>query len=71
VTEVDPTGAGDCFCGTFLACLALGVPVEQALVRANAAGAMAVLRRGPMEGDSPKEELDRYIAERSARSQPR
>jgi fructokinase len=66
VTEVDPTGAGDCFCGTFLACLVRGLAVEQALVRANAAGAMAVLRRGPMEGNSSKEELDCFIAGRSA-----
>jgi fructokinase len=66
VTEIDPTGAGDCFCGTFLACLALGAPVDQALLRANAAGALAVLRRGPMEGNSSKGDLDSFIAERSA-----
>jgi fructokinase len=66
VTEVDPTGAGDCFCGTFLASLVRGLPVEQALVRANAAGAMAVLKRGPMEGNSSREELDSFIAARSA-----
>jgi len=66
VTEIDPTGAGDCFCGTFLACRALGAPVEQALVRANAAGALAVLRRGPMEGNSSRSGLDSFIAERSA-----
>jgi len=66
VTEIDPTGAGDCFCGTFLACLVLGLPVEQALVRANAAGALAVLRRGPMEGNSSKTDLDSFIAGRSA-----
>lgn len=63
VTEIDPTGAGDCFCGTLLACLVAGLPVEQTLMRANAAGAMAVLKRGPMEGNSSKEELDRFIAE--------
>jgi fructokinase len=66
VTEIDPTGAGDCFCGTFLACTVRSVPVEQALVRANAAGAVAVLRRGPMEGNSSKSELDNFIAARSA-----
>jgi fructokinase len=66
VAEVDPTGAGDCFCGTFLACLVRGLPVEQALLRANAAGAMAVLKRGPMEGNSSAEELDNFIAARSA-----
>jgi fructokinase len=66
VTEIDPTGAGDCFGGTFLACQVLGAPVEQALVRANAAGALAVLRRGPMEGNSSKSALDSFVAERSA-----
>ncbi len=69
VAEVDPTGAGDCFCGTLLACMVRGLPVEQAIVRSNAAGAMAVLRRGPMEGNSSMVELDRFIAERSASSQ--
>jgi len=70
VTEVDPTGAGDCFCGTFLACLVRRLPVAQALVRANAAGAMAVLKRGPMEGNSSREELDRFIAERAGSLPP-
>ena len=68
VAEVDPTGAGDCFCGTLLACLAQGLPVRQSLVRANAAGALAVLRRGPMEGNSSKNELDEFIAACSART---
>lgn len=66
VAEVDPTGAGDCFCGTLLASLVRGLPVQQALVRANAAGAMAVLKRGPMEGNSSKEQLDRFIAARAS-----
>ncbi len=66
VAEIDPTGAGDCFCGTFIACQALGTPLEQALLRANAAGALAVLRRGPMEGNSSKSDLDSFIAGRAA-----
>lgn len=70
VTEVDPTGAGDCFCGTFLASLVRGMSVQQALVRANAAGAMAVLKRGPMEGNSSKEQLDDFIAARSSSLPP-
>ena len=70
VVEVDPTGAGDCFCGTFLACRVRGLPVEQALVRANAAGAKAVLKRGPMEGNSTREELDQFIAARAAENSP-
>jgi sugar/nucleoside kinase (ribokinase family) len=49
VTEVDPTGAGDCFCGTFLGLLDTGHDVETALRHANAAGALHVTERGPME----------------------
>ncbi len=61
VTEVDPTGAGDCFCGTFVALLAQGVPLAEASHRANAAGAIAVTRRGPMEGNSSPAEIDAFL----------
>ena len=61
VTEVDPTGAGDCFGGTLIACLAQGVEIDRALKLANAAGAMAVTKRGPMEGNSTLSELDQFI----------
>jgi fructokinase len=59
--EVDPTGAGDCFGSTFLACLALDVPIERALRLANAAGALAVGRKGPMEGNSTMAELEAFL----------
>lgn len=59
--EIDPTGAGDCFGGTFVACLALDVPLERALRLANAAGALAVGRRGPMEGNSTMAELEAFL----------
>ncbi|MFO1046890.1 MAG: sugar kinase [Geminicoccaceae bacterium] len=59
--EVDPTGAGDCFGGTFVACLAQGVPVERAVRLANAAGALAVGKKGPMEGNSTMAELDSFL----------
>ncbi len=64
VDEVDPTGAGDCFGGTLVASLVAGVAVEVALRRANAAGAIAVTRRGPMEGNSNAAEIDRFLTER-------
>ena len=57
VRVVDPTGAGDCFCGTYLAALTAGLPLPGALARANAAGALAVTRLGPMEGNSGPEAL--------------
>jgi sugar/nucleoside kinase (ribokinase family) len=64
VTEVDPTGAGDCFGGAFVACRQLGMPPAEALQFANAAGAMAVTRRGPMEGASTFEQLREALGQR-------
>ncbi len=61
VEEVDPTGAGDCFGGAYVACRRLGVPVEQALLYANAAGARNVIFRGPMEGAGTRLQLDAFI----------
>jgi sugar/nucleoside kinase (ribokinase family) len=49
---VDPTGAGDCFCATFLARHAAGHGLADALAHATAAGALAVEALGPMEGNA-------------------
>jgi sugar/nucleoside kinase (ribokinase family) len=57
VEEIDPTGAGDCFGGTFLALYLEGMDAPQALRYANVAGAMAVTRRGPMSGNCSFEDL--------------
>jgi fructokinase len=62
VTEVDPTGAGDCFGGTLISCLAQGIDLERTLTLANAAGALAVTKRGPMEGNTTLSELEPFIA---------
>ncbi|PZO67352.1 MAG: sugar kinase [Paracoccus denitrificans] len=64
VTEVDPTGAGDTFGGTFLSLWLEGVVPDAALAMANAAGAHAVTRLGPMEGASTRAELDAMTSER-------
>lgn len=61
VEETDPTGAGDCFGGAFVACRRLGMTPEQALTYGNAAGARNVTFRGPMEGAGTREELDAFI----------
>ena len=58
VTVVDPTGAGDCFCATLVTLLAAGQPLAAALTRANAAGALAVQKLGPMEGNSCLADID-------------
>lgn len=62
VEEIDPTGAGDCFGGAYVACRRLGMEPEQALSYANAAGARNVTVRGPMEGAGTRAELDAFIA---------
>lgn len=65
VEEVDPTGAGDCFCGTFVALLAQGASLEEAGRQANAAGAIAVTRRGPMEGNSGPDEIAAFLRDQA------
>lgn len=57
VQEVDPTGAGDCFDGAFIAALACGKGLKEALQIANVAGALSVTRKGPMEGAAFKEDI--------------
>jgi sugar/nucleoside kinase (ribokinase family) len=64
VDVADPTGAGDCFCGTFVALLGSGSPFRQALEFANAAGALAVTRVGPMEGNSRLDDLSAFLEAR-------
>jgi sugar/nucleoside kinase (ribokinase family) len=61
VTVVDPTGAGDCFCATFVTLMAAGEPLPHALRRANAAGALAVTQLGPMEGNSTLPQIDAFL----------
>lgn len=46
VDAVDTTGAGDAFCGALAAAVANGVPLEGALVRASAAGAIVAQHLG-------------------------
>jgi sugar/nucleoside kinase (ribokinase family) len=50
---IDPTGAGDCFCATFLALTLMHHPLPETLALANAAGALATAALGPMEGNAP------------------
>ncbi|MER9833705.1 ribokinase [Mesorhizobium sp. M0145] len=46
ITPLDTVGAGDTFCGYFAAGLAAGLPLDQALARAAAAGSLACLKAG-------------------------
>lgn len=59
--EIDPTGAGDCFDAGFVVGLLKGWPLEKAARFANAVGALAVTRKGPMEGAPTLEEVNRLL----------
>jgi len=61
VDELDPTGAGDCFSATFVSGWLRNLPADECLRHANAAGAMAVMRRGPMEGVSSPDEIAHFL----------
>jgi len=61
VEEIDPTGAGDCFSAAFIAGLEAGWPLVQVGRFANAAGALAVTRMGPMGGSPTKEQVFKLI----------
>ena len=58
---VDATGAGDSFDGTFLSLLCGGYDLKAAALYANAAGAKAVTKRGPMEGNTGRAELEEFV----------
>ncbi len=59
---VDTVGAGDAFLGTFAVARLEGVPMEAALRRAAAAGALAVTRRGAYAALPMRAEVDAYLA---------
>jgi sugar/nucleoside kinase (ribokinase family) len=61
VREVDPTGAGDCFGGAFTTLWLRGEAPDKALRYANAAGALAVTQRGPMEGSTSLQDLEAFL----------
>jgi len=60
VEEVDPTGAGDCFSAAFIAGLESGWPLERVGNFANAAGALAVTKMGPMEGAPTRKQVEDF-----------
>ncbi len=62
VTVVDSTGAGDAFNGTLATSLASGSTLEDAVVRAVAAGALACLRLGVVPGLPTAAALDASVA---------
>lgn len=62
VDEVDPTGAGDCYDAALLVALDEGMPLADAGAFANAVGALATTRFGPMEGAARRDEVLAFMA---------
>jgi len=61
VIEIDPTGAGDCFGAGFVSFWLRGVEPHIALKAACACGALAVTRKGPMEGIATLAGVERFL----------
>ncbi len=61
VEEVDPTGAGDCFDAGFIVGILQGWSLEKVARFANAVGALAVTKKGPMEGAPWPEEVEEML----------
>ena len=64
VDVVDSTGAGDCFCGAFLAGLCRGFNLRQATRLANAAAAHSIQKVGCTEGVADYETTTAWMAQR-------
>jgi ribokinase len=62
IDPIDTTGAGDTFCGTFVAALSQGLPFANALRRATAASALACTRLGAQAGVPACAEVDAFLS---------
>lgn len=63
VEPVDPTGAGDAFCGALATLLARGRELDEAVPWAVAAGAAAVTHRGAQAAMPTSEEVEALLGE--------
>jgi ribokinase len=63
VEAIDMTGAGDAFSGTLAVAIAQGLSLEQAVYRANAAGALAVTRLGTMPIMPTRQEIEDFLSQ--------
>jgi len=59
---VDTTGAGDAFCGVLAAWLAGGSSLDEAIVAANAAGALSVAGAGARSGLPSRASIEEFLA---------
>lgn len=65
VNVVDTTGAGDAFSGALSVAVAEGLPLVDAIRRANAAGALAVTRLGTLPVMPTRQEVNTFLENQS------
>ena len=65
VNVVDTTGAGDAFSGALSVAVAEGLPLVDAIRRANAAGALTVTRLGTLPIMPTRQEVDTFLENQS------
>jgi sugar/nucleoside kinase (ribokinase family) len=65
VEEVDPTGAGDSFCAGITVGVLEGMTLEETGRFANAVGALAVTKKGPMEGAPARDQVQALLDRRT------
>jgi ribokinase len=70
VKAVDPTGAGDAFCGAVAAELARGLPLTDAVRLANAAGALAVTITGAEPALPRRADVERLLTRTDRKETP-
>jgi len=58
---IDTTGAGDCFCGTFAACLHEGFDIKKALKYAVTAGTLSCLRPGAQSSYPYMDDIENVV----------
>ena len=71
VETIDSTGAGDAFNGAVACAVAEGVPIKSAIVRANAAGALATTGRGAQESMPTKDDIEQLCRSGVRQMEPR
>jgi len=69
ITPIDPTAAGDTFCGVLTAALSKGLSLLAAAKMANAAGALACTRAGAQPSIPTHAELQTFLSTHHAVSQ--
>lgn len=66
VPVVDTTAAGDTFCGYFIACIAQGQTVAQALKTASAASSLSVSRPGASDSIPQRVEVEAFLKRKTS-----